>query len=179
MRWSRASWPLAIVIACGGGATGSYEVIEPEDRGVEHISPESVEAIVDGSLEPPEYSSVPATSGPHAPSPTPCGIYRQQIPEMFNIHALEHGAVIFYYREDILSEDERLQLEDLGRELSTHVIVMPFAEMEEQMALVAWGKLARLTVFDPEAAGGFWGEFAQLGPESGVPCELTVDESEG
>jgi hypothetical protein len=170
---------LLLLAACGGGAGGSYDLIEPEDLGADHLSEQSVQAIIEGTLAPPEYSSAPGTSGPHAGASTPCGVFRQEIPEMFNIHALEHGVVIFYYQPDRLSTDERAQLESLARELDTHVIVMPFENMEETMALVAWGKLARLDVFDLEAARAFWGEFAQLGPEEGVACEFAVDEGEG
>lgn len=174
------TWVAAVlVVACGAAATGEYELIEPEDLGEEHLSQEAVQAFVDGTLEPPEYSSVPAASGTHAPSPTPCGVYRQEVPEIFNIHALEHGAVIFYYRADLLEEAQRNELEELARQLSTHVIVMPFSLMEEPLALVAWGKLARLAAFDLEAARSFWGEFAQLGPEAGIACDLAVDEGQG
>lgn len=175
--WVRKKWVIFLVVACGR-VTGEYVVTEPEDLGVNHLSEDAVQSIVEGTLEPPDYSSAPATSGPHAPAPTPCGIYRQEIPEIFNVHALEHGAVIFYYREDLLSEEERTQLEDLGLQLNTHVIVMPFSGMESPMALVAWGKLAELGAFDLEAARGFWSEFAQLGPESGIACDVTVNESQ-
>ena len=169
----------ALLVACGGaGGGGGYVVTEPEDLGVDHLSQEAVQAIVDGTLDPPEYSSVPATSGQHAPSPTPCGVYRQEVPEMFNIHALEHGAVIFYYQPALLTADERGELEEVARQLQTHVIVMPFAAIDHPLALVAWGKLARLEEFDAEAARSFWAEFAQLGPESGVACEFTVDEGQ-
>jgi hypothetical protein len=171
---------LTLLFACGNaGATGEYEVLEPEDLGVNHLSQEETQSIVDGTLVPPSYSSVPATSGRHAPVPTPCGVYRQEVPEIFNIHALEHGAVIFYYREDLLTEEERASLEGLGRELNTHVIVMPFANMEAPMTLVAWGRIAALPVLDLEAARSFWAEFAQLGPESGVACDFAVDEGQG
>lgn len=178
--WVRKKWVIcALVVACGGAAaTGGFEVTEPEDLGVDHLSQEAVQAIVAGELDPADYSSVPATSGQHAPSPTPCGVYRQEVPEMFNVHALEHGAVIFYYQPELVTEAERGELEELGRQLQTHVIVMPFAAIDHPLALVAWGKLARLETFDPEAARAFWAEFAQLGPESGIACEFSVDEGQ-
>ncbi len=106
---SNRTWLMAAhtaVVACGGGPRGHYEVTEPEDLGVEHLSQESVQAIVDGNPRPTRVQLGPATSGPPRPIPTPCGIYRQEVPEMFNIHALEHGAVIFYYRADMLTADE-------------------------------------------------------------------------
>jgi hypothetical protein len=99
------------------------------------------------------------------------------VPEIFNIHSLEHGAVIFYYQPDSISDTELAALEDLGRELATHVIVMPHTALDVALAMVAWGNLAVLESIDVEAARSFWGEFAQRGPESGVPCAFTVDEA--
>ena len=167
---------VTIVSACTGTESRSYEVSEPEDLGVEHLSAEVVDAIVAGTGDPPRYSSMPATSGPHAPTPTPCGIFRQEVPEIFNIHSLEHGAVIFYYQPDVISSEELLELEELGRELATHVIVMPYSALEVPLAMVAWGRLAELDQVDFDAARSFWGEFAQRGPESGIACDVSVDE---
>ncbi len=179
MRFPRGLLAVAFFVTLAGctPTTGAYEVLEPADLGVDHLSPEATVAIVAGTEESPEYSSVPATSGPHAGAPTPCGVYRTEVPEIFNVHTLEHGAVIFYYQPERVSGEERAQLEEAGRELSTHVIVMPYAALEVPIAMVAWGHLAQLERVDLEAARSFWGEFAQRGPESGIPCDLTVDEA--
>lgn len=167
-----------LLVGCAPTPARTYIVSEPEDLGVNHLDPAVVQEIVDGVSAPPTYSSVPATSGPHAPGATPCGVFRQEVSEIFNLHTLEHGAVIFYYQPDQLSEDERNKLEGLGRELSTHVIVMPFNELVAPMALVSWGHLSELEQFDLEAARSFWGEFAQRGPESGIACPFDVDEGQ-
>jgi hypothetical protein len=97
--------------------------------------------------------------------------------EIFNIHSLEHGAVIFYYQPALITDPDRDQLEDLARQLATHVIVMPYAALDNPMAMVAWGHLATLDTIDLAAARSFWGEFAQRGPESGIACPLSVDEA--
>ena len=177
LRGVGAAFLALALAACAQPAGRTYEVSQPEDLGVEHLSPETVEAIVAGTEDPPRYSSVPATSGPHAPAPTPCGIFRQEVSEIFNIHSLEHGAVIFYYQPDSISDTELAALEDLGRELATHVIVMPHSALDLPLAMVSWGNLAELERVDVEAARSFWGEFAQRGPESGIPCAFTVDEA--
>jgi hypothetical protein len=170
-------WVLVTFVgACTSTGNRSFEISEPEDLGVEHLSAEVVEAIVAGTADPPRFSSVPATSGPHAPTPTPCGIFRREVPEIFNIHTLEHGAVIFYYQPDVISDEELIELEVLGRELATHVIVMPYSALEVPLAMVAWGRLAELDQVDLDAARSFWAEFAQRGPESGIACGVTVDE---
>jgi hypothetical protein len=170
-------WLLVPILgACVGGGSRSYELAEPEDLGAEHLSADAVDAIVAGSADPPRYSSVPATSGPHAPASTPCGIFRQEVPEIFNIHTLEHGAVIFYYQPDVISGEERTQLEELGRQLATHVIVMPYSDLDVPLAMVAWSRLAKLDRVDLDSLRSFWGEFAQRGPESGIACDVTVDE---
>lgn len=176
MRW--VSWlPAISLVAACVTESGTFQVSQPEDLGVSHLEQDVVQAIVDGTEDPPTYSSVPATSGPHAPVATPCGIYRQEVPEIFNIHTLEHGAVIFYYKSDLLGAEQRDQLEGLARELATHVIVMPYQELSVPLAFVSWGNLAEMSRFDPEAARSFWGEYAQRGPESGIACPLAVDEA--
>lgn len=136
-----------LVIACGGAAAGDdslgFTVQMPEDLGVNHLGEEQVDAIVAGG-ESPAYSSVPATSGSHAPAATPCGIFRQEVPEIFNVHALEHRVVIVYYQPDEVDPQSLAPVEGAAREFQTHIIVMPRIEMPTGVALVSWGHLAAL-----------------------------------
>jgi Protein of unknown function (DUF3105) len=58
------------------------------DLGVEHLA----------AGDPgPEYNSNPPTSGPHAPQPAACGIYREPVTDIQQVHTLEHGAIIVQY----------------------------------------------------------------------------------
>lgn len=136
------------------------------DLGQEHIDP-------NGPL--PDYNSDPPTSGPHAPSPAPCGIYRQSVPDIAQVHDLEHGVIVIQY-DPTISDEERDQLETFGRDAGTHVIVAPREGMATTIAVTAWTKLMTLDTVDLPAIEGFYGQFAQFGPEAGVQCPFQVDE---
>jgi hypothetical protein len=170
-----------VMVACSGGGAGGgglgFPVETPEDRGVNHLTEEEVAAIEAGTQSPPDYSSVPATSGTHAPNWAPCGIFRQQILEIYVVHTLEHGAVVAYYRPTDVTGDALAGLEELARDLSTHIIVMPYPEMTTPVALVAWGHLAARPALDLDEVRAFWAEYAQRGPESGIACPFEVDEA--
>ena len=126
----------------------------------------------------PEYNSDPPTSGPHSPAAAVCGIYREAPPDVNLVHDLEHGVVIVSY-DPLAAADVRDDIENFARDAGTHVIVAPREGMETPIALTAWTRLLRLDEFDRPAIDAFYGEFAQRGPESGVSCPSTVDESEG
>lgn len=181
----RAAAVLLLTIAACGGAVQStttdsglgFPVETPEDRGAAHLSREEVDAILLGEAAPPEYSSVPATSGTHAALVAPCGIYREEIPEMFVVHTLEHGAVVVYYNPDEVGEATLAEVEEVARTMSTHIVVAPYSIMPTPVALVAWGQLAARPSLEVEEVRSFWGEYAQRGPESGVRCPIEVDQA--
>jgi hypothetical protein len=124
----------------------------------------------------PDYNSDPPTSGPHSPSPAPCGIYRQPVPDITQVHDLEHGVVIIQY-DPTIPDAERAQLEDFARDAGTHVIVAPREGMASPISVTAWTKLMTLDTVDMAAIEGFYGQFAQFGPEAGVQCPFQVDEA--
>lgn len=126
----------------------------------------------------PEYNSDPPTSGPHAGSPSACGIYRDAPPDINLVHDLEHGVIVVYYNPETAA-DFRDDLENFARDAGTHVIVTPREGMENPITLTAWTHLLRLDGYDRPAIDGFYGEFAQRGPEVGVQCPLQVDQAEG
>ena len=168
-------------VGCGGdggeGEALGFTVQMPEDLGVAHLSNEEVDAIVAGVQDPPAYSSVPASSGPHAPAATPCGVFRQEVPEIFNVHSLEHGVVIIYYQPEQVDPEALAASEAAAREFQTHIIVMPRSEMPTAVAFVSWGHLAGLDDLKVDQVRSFWGEYAQRGPESGIRCPFAIDES--
>lgn len=126
----------------------------------------------------PEYNSNPPTSGPHSPSPAPCGVYREPVPDINQVHDLEHGVVVIQYGPDT-DDAERDQLENFARDAGTHVIVAPREGMDTKVAVTAWTKLMTLDSVDMAAIEGFYGQFAQFGPERGVQCPFQVDQAEG
>jgi hypothetical protein len=138
------------------------------NQGQEHIDPSSPT---------PEYNSNPPTSGPHAPAPAPCGIYREAPDDILLVHDLEHGVVIVSY-DPTIPEADRQKLEDFARDES-HIVVTPREGMETKVALTAWTKLLQLDQVDIPAIDAFYFQFAQFGPERNVPCPFQVDQSQG
>jgi hypothetical protein len=132
---------------------------------------------IDANAPLPDYNSDPPTSGPHAAVPAPCGIYRRPVPDVTQIHDLEHGAVVIQYGPET-TDEEREQLEDFARDAGTHVIVAPREGMAQKIAVTAWTKLMTMDSVDIAAIEGFYGQFAQFGPEAGVQCPFQVDESQ-
>ncbi len=117
---------------------GLGEVQELADEGTQHLQPNDPA---------PQYATVPAASGPHAPGPLPAEpkVYDQPVPETAAIHNLEHGYVLIYYRADgegALPEAVVTELEDLA-EGETEVIMAPYEGLSEgtNLALVAWTRL--------------------------------------
>lgn len=166
-----------LLIACGGEGASGITITTYEDQGNAHLTQAEVEAVLNGAPGP-QYNSNPATSGPHAGGSVPCGVYREEIPDIFTVHSLEHGAVIVFYRRD-LSQEEILALEGLARELSTHIIVMPRLDLTDPVIVAAWGRLGILEKPDLEAVRSFWRDYAQRGPERGVACPFEVDQGSG
>ena len=123
----------------------------------------------------PEYNSNPPTSGPHSPTPAPCGIYRSPVSDIVQVHDLEHGVVAVQY-DPAIGDEQRDQLEEFGRDAPSHVIVAPREGMDSMIAVTAWTKLMTMDTVDLAAIEGFYGQFAQAGPEAGVQCPFSVDE---
>ncbi|MGH9169026.1 MAG: DUF3105 domain-containing protein [Acidimicrobiia bacterium] len=154
---------LFVLIACN--SLGGLDVETFPDQGASHVPPDTQ----------PEYNSEPPTSGPHVQAWAPCGIYRQEVPDLLQVHDLEHGVVMVQYDPEISNEDRRA-LEDLGRALGDHIIVAPRSGMTGPVVLTAWTKLLRLEEVNEEAIRAFYREFAGSGPER-VPCPFEFDES--
>ncbi|MGH8923280.1 MAG: DUF3105 domain-containing protein [Acidimicrobiia bacterium] len=150
---------------------------EPEALANVQTFPNQGQQHIDASAPAPDYNSNPPTSGPHAPAPAPCGIYRQPVPDITQVHDLEHGVVVIQYGPET-TDPERQQLEDFARDAGTHVIVAPREGMDQKIAVTAWTKLMTMDTVDIAAIEGFYGQFAQFGPEAGVQCPFQVDESQ-
>jgi hypothetical protein len=89
------------------------------------------------------YNSVPPTSGPHVHQTVTTGLYRHDIPEELQVHALEHGHVLVQYAPGTSAEEVRL-LETIVRFHLRDVVLAPYAKLDKGVALTAWGRLARL-----------------------------------
>jgi len=130
------------------------------DQGREHLQP---------GQDYTNYNSTPPTSGPHDPSPAPCGISSQPIPNTVQVHDLEHGVVMVQYRPG-LHPSQVSALQTVGRSYSSHVIVAPYPNLHTPVAATTWTKLMRLDRADVGKLRRFIDRFRQHGPEAGIPC---------
>jgi hypothetical protein len=142
------------------------------------VFPDQGQAHLSASDPAPQYNSNPPTSGPHAPAAAVCGIYREAPPDINLVHDLEHGVIVVYY-DPVAAADVRDEIESFARDAGSHVIVAPREGMPTPIALTAWTRLLLLSEFDRSAFDAFYGEFSQRGPEAGVSCPFTVDQSVG
>jgi Protein of unknown function (DUF3105) len=92
----------------------------------------------------------PVTAGPHSnPLTTPPFVYEQPIPEANAVHNLEHGYVIVYYAadgENALADDIRTELEGYVEGEGDKILMAPYPDLANSLALLAWGKMQ---TFDP------------------------------
>lgn len=154
--------------ACGGAADdGAGGVEEFADQGRDHLA----------AGDPiPTYNSDPPTSGPHAPVWTRCGIYSEPIPDVVQVHNLEHGVVMVQYRPD-LSDSDVESLAALVRGLGDgYMVVAPRPGLAEPVVASAWTRLQRFDDVDIEGLRDFWLDNAQRGPEV-VPCPFEEDSA--
>ena len=172
-------WVITAVIAALVIGAIAYFATRPPPAALENVQtfPDLGQAHLAASDPAPEYNSNPPTSGSHSPSAAPCGIYRGPVPDINQVHDLEHGVIVIQYGPET-TDEERAQLEDFARDGGTHVIVAPREGMDTQIAVTAWTKLMTLDAVDLPAIEAFYGQYAQFGPEAGVQCPFQVDESE-
>lgn len=90
------------------------------------------------------YDSVPPTSGPHVPFTVAPGVYREQIADEIQVHALEHGHVLVQYAPNTASSVVDT-LEDVARRFPRDVVLAPYDRLRSGIALTAWGRIERLS----------------------------------
>jgi hypothetical protein len=144
---------------------------DPADQDRQHI------AAALGAPPLSAYATTPPTSGPHADTPLPAGVYDSlTLDQLYaSIHSLEHGAAIVWYDPNAPAEriarlqeffDRRLQDASVGQD---RVIVAPydFAGQADgllpdgqQMALVAWHRLRTCEDLDLAVAYDFTSQYS-------------------
>lgn len=121
------------------------------------------------------YKSRPPTSGPHYSSPSPrYGLLDPAPPPGTWIHNLEHGAVALLYNctqgcPEIVQQFNdlypTLQLGRNARRGLPRALVVPYQDMDHQIAAVAWGWLLELDSFDKDKLVKFFDSRIDRGPE--------------
>lgn len=173
-------WVTVVVVVLGGAVLLAIDLTEPEappppeleavetfpDMGTQHLAPGEAT---------PEYNSNPPTSGPHAAAPAACGVYRQPVPDVNYLHSMEHGAIVLQYDPE-LSQEQIVELEEIGREVGGEIIVAPRPDNPAPVALTAWTKLLLLDEVDGDIITAFEREFGNRSPEAAAQCPFQVDE---
>ncbi|MBI2086134.1 DUF3105 domain-containing protein [Candidatus Daviesbacteria bacterium] len=129
-----------------------------------------------------EYSTNPPTSGPHYGKSQPAGIYDKEIPDGNLIHSMEHGAVILWYKQSLLSDESKdgtesaeinsLSKQDIERLKQTFnsvsvskKIMVPSIALDVPIALTSWGRLLKLQTIDEAQIKTFMETNEDRGPE--------------
>lgn len=111
------------------------------------------------------YSTSPPTSGPHSTSVASWG-EQAQIPEILQVHALEHGGVLVQYNCPNACTELIGQLRSITDRYETKVILAPYTNMESRIALTSWGKIDLLEEFELERIEEFVDKNRNHAPEN-------------
>ncbi|MGH8953222.1 MAG: DUF3105 domain-containing protein [Acidimicrobiia bacterium] len=178
----RLIWIGGIVVVLGGAVFIAADVAQPEAPPPPELeATETFEELDPVHLAPgsptPEYNSDPPTSGPHDPSPAPCGIYREPVSDQGWLHSLEHGAVFVQY-DPSLPETDIEAVEDMVRSNGREILLAPRPGIPAPYALGAWTRLLLVDEIDQNLVDSFEREFGnRFSPEPGAVCPFAIDQS--
>ncbi len=114
------------------------------------------------------YPTIPPYGGPHDSIPTPCGIL-SATPRFENVvHALEHGAVVFWYSPHELDPESTDGLIAIAADLledGHYVIVAPYGALGHPLVLVSWGERMALEQLEQETIAAYIDAFHDDAPE--------------
>ncbi len=109
-----------------------------------------------------EYTSMPATSGPHFSqplAPTRWGVHETELEPEVYIHNLEHGGVAVFYNCPDGCDTLKGQLTDLvntGVNRGAKMLLAPHSGFEGRIALAAWTFLDVFDEFDEDRIRDFF-----------------------
>lgn len=150
----------AVLAACSGGGGSEPEPIDDyaydietfDDIGRDHFPPGQTHNA---------YNSNPPTSGPHSGMFEQWGIYEQPVPKEVAVHNMEHAGVIVWYNcaggAEALSDADCAELKNNLASIvqpalagGESIIMTPYSNMDERIALSAWQHLDKFNEFDAE-----------------------------
>lgn len=178
--WMALGLALGLAVGACAGESAPTTTITLDVETFEELDPlildsETVAAIVAGRQPSPEYSSNPPTSGARAAQWAQCGIYRQEIPGVFQVASLARGTVIVQYQAR-LTADERESIEQIVRGLGDGVIVAPRFDLPAPVVLTSWGTMLMLNGVDSARMVAFAAQYSGGGPST-TDCVASVDEA--
>lgn len=110
-----------------------------------------------------DYDSATPTSGTHATGAPRCGILVEPLPLELAVHALEHGAVVIWYRPD-LSPAVVEDIAGIVESFDDAVILSPNPGLVDEVVATAWNRLKTYAGADAELAD-FIDVYRYRGPE--------------
>jgi Protein of unknown function (DUF3105) len=172
---------VGIAMALGGGGGGT---IESEFCRFQTF-PDQAADMSNEERHPPklakgfEYSTTPATSGPHGATVV-FNVYTEPLPQFNVVHNLEHGGVVVQYGSGV-SEEAVSQIVDWYSQDPRGLVVAPLPpELEQEdpslrtrIALTSWTHLMTCSRFDEGAFDDFLDEYR--GPQGDAPEKADLD----
>lgn len=111
-----------------------------------------------------EYRTNPPSSGSHYGKAAEWGVYDKELQDEQLVHNLEHGGVWISYKPSI-SQDEIKKLEDLVKSYRSKVILTPREKNDSPIALVSWGRVYKIDLFDENMINNYIKKYKNTGPE--------------
>lgn len=123
------------------------------------------------------YSTNPPSGGDHYGVWAAFQSYDAPVRPGFLVHALEHGAVVFWYNCPEGCSDEVDEVEAFIAALpedplcetfaaARRAVLVPYPELSSRWAASAWGFALTADCFDADEFGGFYSEHTGQGPEA-------------
>ncbi len=126
------------------------------------------------TTSPVAYPQTPPAGGEHHPTWLNCGIYTDPVPNVYAVHALEHGAVWVTYDPGISAD----ALAALRQHIpSSYVVLSPYVGLPSPIVLSAWNAQLRVATPDDPRLPRFFEEYwrSQNVPEPGALCTGGID----
>jgi hypothetical protein len=120
---------------------------------------------------PPQWNSVPPSSGRHYHQALVFGQYDQPVLEIQAVHNLEHGAMILQYGSKV----PKAQVDAITqwyRKDPNALVVAPLPSLGDKVAMTAWTRWSECTGFNVKAANAFRKAFRYHAPEQFPPSVL-------
>ena len=168
---------LAVVLigfVVAGVMTGFFGLASSLSTPVGRTVPlEGADHVAEGSAT--SYNSRPPASGPHYPTWSQTYGFMSPAPAPGTwLHNLEHGSVAILYNCPQACPELEQQLKDLYAELPlgrnarggrARALILPYADMDHKIAVVAWGWILELDQFDKDQIVRFYESRIDRGPE--------------
>ena len=112
------------------------------------------------------YNSNPPAAGEHYATTAHGGIYDKAPADGNLVHSLEHGAVILWYKADLLEADVKKLESIYSNSSGIKKIMTPRENLDVPVALSSWGRVLKLTTIDEKQIKDFLEINRDRGPET-------------